>query len=111
MAAGIVNVTESTWDAEVGNYKGAVVVDFWAPWCGPCKMLTPRLEELAGELAGNVKFCKVDIDENGDLSQRFNVTSIPCLVFLKDGQERDRIIGGQYGKPQLKAWVDKQMQA
>jgi len=105
-----IEITDANFASEVEQSKKPVLVDFWAPWCGPCKMLTPRLEELAGELAGNVKFCKVDIDENGDLSQRFNVTSIPCLVFLKDGQERDRIVG-QHGKPQLKAWVDKQMQA
>jgi thioredoxin 1 len=108
--AGMVAVTEDSWGTEIEQYKGAALVDFWATYCGPCKMLAPKLEELAGEL-GTVKFCKLDIEENDEIAQRFNIAHIPCLVLFKDGQEKDRLIGGQYSKTQLKEWIDKKLKA
>ena len=103
-----VAVTDETWDAELGQYKGYALVDFWAPWCGPCKMLAPSLEELAREYAGKLKVGKVDVDENGDAAARFAIRSIPCLVLLKDGKEVDRVVGF-HNKAQLKAWLDEKM--
>lgn len=70
-----------------------VLVDFWAPWCGPCMMLTPIIDELADELDGEVKICKVNCDENTDLAMEMGVSSIPCLVLFVAGEEKSRLIG------------------
>ncbi len=78
---------------EGGN--GAAVVDFWATWCGPCKMLGPTIEELADELEGQAVVGKVDVDENRDLASQFGVMSIPTVVFFKDGKEVSRLVGVQ----------------
>ncbi|TQR53502.1 thioredoxin [Campylobacter troglodytis] len=75
--------------------SGVSLVDFWAPWCGPCKMLSPVIDELANDFEGKAKICKVNTDEEGDLSAKFGVRSIPTLVFLKDGQVVDTLIGAQ----------------
>lgn len=78
---------------QVKNESGIKVVDFFANWCGPCKMLGPVLEELSGEMADSVEFIKIDIDENMELAQEYNITTIPTLVFLKDGKEEGRTVG------------------
>lgn len=75
----------SNFDAEVLNYKGAVVVDFWATWCGPCRMMGPVIEKMAEKLAGKVKVGKVDVDKNEDLAMKYKVSSIPTIAFIKDG--------------------------
>lgn len=75
--------------------KGVSLVDFWAPWCGPCKMLSPVIEELANDFEGKAKICKVNTDEEADLSAKFGVRSIPTLIFFKDGQVVDTLIGAQ----------------
>ncbi|HMY85786.1 MAG TPA: thioredoxin, partial [Microthrixaceae bacterium] len=77
-----------------------VLVDFWAEWCGPCKMVAPILEEIATEQAGKVRVAKVNVDENPGLATKFNVMSIPTMIVFKDGQEAQRLIGAR-GKPQL----------
>lgn len=69
------------------------VVDFWAAWCGPCKMMHPILDETAKEMKGRAKFAKVDVDANGDLAQRFQVMSIPTLIIFRDGEQVDRVSG------------------
>jgi len=77
-----------------------VLVDFWAEWCGPCKMIAPILEEIAGEQAGKVQIAKVNVDDHPDLAMRFDVMSIPTLIVFKDGQAQKRLIGAK-GKGQL----------
>ncbi|MGD0090540.1 MAG: thioredoxin [Planctomycetota bacterium] len=108
MSAAIVPVTDSSFAAEVEKHPGVALVDFWAEWCGPCRMIGPVLEELAGEFEGQVKFTKVNVDEASDTAARFGIQSIPCLVLFKDGQEADRIVGAQ-SKQTLKKWVAKQV--
>ena len=87
------DVTEATFDAEVLKSALPVLVDFWAPWCGPCRSVAPIVEELAGEYAGKVKFAKVNTDENGALANRLAIRGIPALLFYKGGKEANRIIG------------------
>ena len=84
-------LTEAKFDEFIS--KGNVVVDFWAEWCGPCKILGPTVEELAKEMKGKVKFGKVDVDKEGDLAQRFEVLSIPTLIFFKDGEMVNKTAG------------------
>ncbi|ASA23958.1 thioredoxin [Paenibacillus donghaensis] len=88
----IVNVSDQSFVNEVEG-QGTVVVDFWAPWCGPCKMLAPILEELSGELGDSVKIAKLNVDENPETASRFGVMSIPTLIFFKDGQPVDKVVG------------------
>ncbi|ACX67654.1 thioredoxin [Virgibacillus sp. LDC1] len=88
----IVNVTDQTFVNEVEG-QGTVVVDFWAPWCGPCKMLAPILDELSSELGDDVKIAKVNVDENPESAARFGVMSIPTMIFFKDGQPVDKVVG------------------
>lgn len=76
--------------------KGMVVIDFWAAWCGPCKITAPIFEEVAEEMKGKVKFGKVDVDVNSDLAQRFQVMSIPTIIFFKDGEQVERVVGALY---------------
>jgi len=92
-AAPIVNLNDSNFDKEITQNDQTVLVDFWAPWCGPCKMISPMLDEIATEKAGSVKVAKVNVDENQNLSVKYNVRAIPALLFFKNGQLRDQVIG------------------
>ena len=101
MAEGISTLTDSTFDEEIaGNSADVVIVDFWAEWCGPCKMIAPILEEIATEQAGKVTVAKLNVDDNPDAARRFEVMSIPTLIVFKDGQPVRRLIGAK-GKGQL----------
>jgi thioredoxin 1 len=86
-------ITEGQFEAEVAQSPLPVVVDFYATWCGPCKRLSPMLDELAGPLAGKIKFVKVNVDEATALSQRFAIQGIPTLLFFKNGKVVDQIVG------------------
>jgi thioredoxin 2 len=90
-----VTVTDATFAAEVERSPLPVLLDAWAPWCGPCRMVAPVIEELATEMAGRVRFAKLNVDENPATAARFAIQSIPTLLVLKGGQEVDRIVGVQ----------------
>jgi thioredoxin len=99
------DVSEATFDAEVLKSSLPVLVDFWAPWCGPCRSVAPIVDELAGEYAGKVKFVKVNTDENGPLATRVAIRNIPALLFYKAGEEKDRVVG-YAAKAELKKHLD-----
>lgn len=88
-----VAVTDATFQAEVEQHQGLAIVDFWATWCGPCHMVAPILEQLAGEYGAKVKVTKVDVDANQATAMRFNVRSIPSILFFKDGRHVDTLVG------------------
>jgi thioredoxin 1 len=88
-----ISLDESNFDREVTQSDKPVVVDFWAEWCGPCKMIAPLLDEVAREKAGAVKIGKVNVDENQSLSFKYNIRAIPALLFFKNGQVRDQVTG------------------
>ena len=105
-AANIVTLSTTNFDAEVLKSAVPVLVDFWAEWCGPCKMIGPVLDELAGEYAGKIKIGKVNIDEQNALAVQFRIQSIPTLLVFKGGQVIEQMVGAK-SKPALRASLDK----
>jgi thioredoxin 1 len=100
MADGITNLTTATFDEMVASSETPVVVDFWAEWCGPCKVIAPILGEIADEQSGNLTVAKLNVDENPDVAMRYNVMSIPTLIVFDKGEVRKRLVGAK-GKGQL----------
>lgn len=86
-------ITKDNFESEVVNSSVPVLIDFWAAWCGPCKSIGPKIEELSVELEGKAKVCKVNVDEEMSLAQKFSIMSIPTMVILKDGKEVNRVVG------------------
>ena len=105
MGAATVAVTDSTFDKEVRQSDVPVVVDFWAEWCGPCKMIGPSLEEIAREMAGKVKIAKVNVDENPGVSGKLGIRSIPTLMLFKDGKLASQKVGAA-PKGELVKWIN-----
>lgn len=104
----IVTVSSSNFDSEISQSTTPVLVDFWAEWCGPCKMIAPVLNELAEEYAGKAKIAKVNIDDgdNAQVAARFNIQSIPTFLMFKGGQVVAQFVGISGGKPKLKSLLD-----
>lgn len=88
-----INLTKQTYDGEVVNSDIPVLVDFWAPWCGPCRMLAPVIEEIAQEYEGKIKVCKVNVDEEGELASMNAIVSIPTVILFKDGKQVGKLVG------------------
>jgi thioredoxin 1 len=105
-SANVVEVTDANFDSEVLQSPVPVLIDFWAPWCGPCRLIAPIIDEIASERAGKAKVAKVNVDDNQELAARYRVQSIPMLLFFKGGQVREQIIGASTGKGALLAKLD-----
>jgi thioredoxin 1 len=104
-AENILTLDTSTFDAAVQTPGKPVLVDFWAPWCGPCKAIAPILVDLATELGPKVQICKVDVDHNTEIAQKYNIRAIPTLLLFKDGQVKEQIVG-LTSKADLKAKIE-----
>ena len=100
MADGIVTLSDNTFDETIKGSDKPVLVDFWAEWCGPCKMIAPVLEEIASEQGEKVQIAKLNVDENPDAARRYEVLSIPTLILFKNGEVERRLVGAK-GKGQL----------
>ncbi len=109
MGANTVAVTDQTFEADVLKADGPVLVDFWAEWCGPCKMIAPALEEIGAEYAGRVTVVKVNIDENPQTPNNYGVRGIPTLILFKNGKPHATKVGAA-PKSQLKEWVSNSLQ-
>ena len=102
----VIELTDANFDEQVGTDEGVTVVDFWAPWCGPCRMVGPIIEELAEEYSGDVRFAKLNVDDNQEMAQRYGVRSIPTIGFFKDGEAVGSIVGA-YPKEALQEVIEQ----
>ncbi|WP_096086911.1 thioredoxin TrxA [Agaribacterium haliotis] len=105
MSDAIVHVSDSSFEEEVLKAEPPVLVDFWAAWCGPCKMIAPVLDELAGEYGDKIKICKMDVDANKETPAKFNIRGIPTLMIFKGGNAEGTKVGA-LSKAQLKEFID-----
>ncbi|OOZ43129.1 thioredoxin TrxA [Solemya elarraichensis gill symbiont] len=108
MSETIIEVTDDSFEADVLNSSEPVLVDYWAEWCGPCKMITPVLEEIAGEYTGKLKVAKLNIDDNPDTPPKFGIRSIPTLMIFKGGEVEATKVGA-LSKSQLTAFIDSNL--
>ncbi|MBN3859651.1 MAG: thioredoxin [Neisseriaceae bacterium] len=105
MSEGIVNTTDQNFEADVLKSDIPVLVDFWAPWCGPCRMVAPVLEDISKEYAGKIKIVKLDVEENQQVASQLGIRNIPTMKIYKNGEEVATKVGA-LGKPQLAAFID-----
>ena len=105
MSDNIINVTDASFEEDVLKAEGAVLVDYWAEWCGPCKMIAPILEEVVAEYGDRLKICKLNIDENSETPPKFGIRGIPTLMLFKDGSVEATKVGA-LSKSQLTAFLD-----
>jgi len=106
MAGSVIELTDTTFDETVHNSDVPVLVDFWAPWCGPCKMIAPIVQEIAGEYEDKAKICKLNTDEARDSAMEFGISAIPTLILFKDGQVQKKWVG-LTSKKDLAAAIDE----
>ena len=104
MSGEVVHVTDDSFESEVLQSSEPVLVDYWAEWCGPCKMIAPVLDEIAGKYSGKVKIVKMNVDENPRIPGEFGIRGIPALLLFKDGQLNSQQVGAQ-PKSKLKSWI------
>ena len=102
MSENVSNLSDATFDEEIAGSSEPILVDFWAEWCGPCKMIAPVLEEIAEEYDGKLRIAKLNVDDNPQTARRFDVMSIPTLILFQDGQPKKRVVGAK-GKNALLA--------
>jgi len=101
----VIDVTDATFDEQVAKSEGVTVVDFWAPWCGPCRMVGPVIEELAGEYEGKVRFAKMNVDDSPTTAGAFGIRSIPTIAFFRDGEPVGGVVGA-YPKEALQQVIE-----
>ena len=101
-------LTDSTFDGEVLQSDKPVLVDFWAPWCGPCRMISPLVDELSKEYEGRVKIAKMNTDDNAQVATRYKISAIPTLLFFKGGKVADQLVG-VHPKPEIKKRLDSML--
>ncbi|MBI4409761.1 MAG: thioredoxin [Gemmatimonadetes bacterium] len=103
-----ITVTDSTFGKEIEEAPGLALVDFWAAWCGPCRIVAPVMEQLAGEYQGKIKVAKLDVDANQQTAFRYNIRSIPSILFFKDGKHVDTVVGA-VPKPHLERKIQEHL--
>jgi thioredoxin 1 len=102
----LIEVTDKNFESEVLKSDKPVVIDFWAPWCGPCRLLSPIIEEVSKEMTSKAKFCKINTDENPQTAGKYNIMSIPTVLLFKDGEIASTSVGA-LPKEQFKRWLEK----